>query len=269
MNVPPDLDAIEKRCRLHVFDLLELHGIGHTGGSLSVLQALVALYFDVARVDPANPDWPDRDRIVLSKAHACEAMYAVLAERGFFPPSRFHEYLRFGSFLQGHTERCTPGVEYSGGSLATGVCFAAGLATAAKRRAATHRVYCVVGDGECHEGALWESAMYAAHYKLDNFYVLVDYNHYADHANISQLMELEPFERKWESFGWETRFVENGNDPFAIAATLRSLAAPHRPKCLILNTVKNHGVPLWSDKHLHQAAGALLADGLAQGRGAI
>ncbi|MBI2187961.1 MAG: transketolase [Acidobacteria bacterium] len=260
------LHAAERRCLEHVFTILELNGLGHTGGSLSVLQTLVALYFDVARVDPANPAWPDRDRIVLSKAHACEAMYAVLAERGFFPAERFAEYLRFGSMLQGHTERCTPGVEYSGGSLGQGICFAAGLAYAAKLRRQQHRIFCIVGDGECHEGSVWEAAMFGAHYRLDNLYVAVDYNHYADHANISELMELEPFVEKWRSFGWETVFVEQGNDVERVAAAFKGVTAEGRPKCLVVNTVKNCGVAVWAEHRLHQANGQLLRDGLAEGR---
>lgn len=264
-----DLKAIERRCLEHVFSILELHGLGHTGGSLSVLQTLVALYFDVARVDPAHPAWPDRDRIILSKAHACEAMYAVLAERGFFPVQRFSEYLRFGSALQGHAERCTPGVEYSGGSLGQGICFAGGLAHAAKLRGEAHRVFCVVGDGECHEGSVWEAAMFGAHYKLDNLFVAVDYNHYADHDNISQLMELEPFIDKWRAFGWETTLVADGNDVEQVAAAFRGFTHADRPKCVIANTVKNYGVPAWAERHLHQAAGDLLKSGLAQGRASI
>lgn len=264
-----NLKTAERRCLEHVFTILELNGLGHTGGSLSVLQTLVALYFDVARVDPANPAWPDRDRIVLSKAHACEAMYAVLAERGFFPVERFAEYLRFASMLQGHTERCTPGIEYSGGSLGQGICFAGGLAYAAQLRGRSHRVFCVAGDGECHEGSVWEAAMFGAHYKLDNLYVAVDYNHYADHANISELMELEPFVDKWRSFGWDTVFVPEGNDVERVAAAFRSFSQDGRPKCLIANTVKNYSVPIWAERHLHQAAGELLRTGLAQGRAAL
>lgn len=261
-----DFKAIERRCLANVFDLLEVRGVGHTGGSLSILQMLIALYFEVARVDPAQPRWPARDRIVLSKAHACEAMYAVLAERGFFPRSRFAEYLEFGSAIQGHTEISTPGVEYSGGSLGQGIAFACGQAYAAILRGQPHRVYCLVGDGECHEGSVWEAAMFAAHHRLDNLTVLVDYNHYADHDDVDVLMNLQPFREKWEAFGWETTFVAQGNEVARLIEALRGFRHPGRPKCVIGNTVKNFGVPLWERLHLHQAAGAVLAQGLHEGR---
>ena len=260
------LRAIERRCLRHLLDILEAVGVGHTGGSLSVLQTLVALYFDVARVDPQRPTWADRDRIILSKGHACEAMYAVLAERGFFPPERLREYLRFGSSLQGHTEICTPGVEYSGGSLGQGLGFACGLAYAGRLRGQSHRVFCVMGDGECHEGSVWEAAMFAAHYRLDRVYAIVDYNHYADHDDVDVLMNLQPFQAKWEQFGWETAYVEQGNDVQRLVQALRGFRRTGKPKCLIADTLKNYGVPSWAAQHLHQAAGEVLHAGLREGR---
>lgn len=230
------------------------------------MQILVSLYFEVARVDPRDPTWEQRDRIVLSKGHACEAMYAVLAERGFFPKERFKEYLEFASGLQGHTEITTPGVEYSGGSLGQGISFACGVAYAAKLRKKGHRVFCLVGDGECHEGSVWEAAMFASHYRLDNLFVLVDFNHYGDHADVDKLMNLQPFEEKWRSFGWEARFVPKGNDVQEITNALRSFREEGKPKCLVADTVKNFGVPLWEKKHLHQTAGDLLRQGIQEGR---
>ena len=266
MSIPTHLKEVERRCMGRVFDILELHGMGHTGGSLSVLQILIALYFDVARIDPRNPKWVDRDRVILSKAHACEAMYAVLAERGFFPPERLREYLEFGSMLQGHTEICTPGVEYSGGSLGQGLGFACGQAYAGRLRGQSFRVFCVMGDGECHEGSVWEAAMFAAHYRLDQVYVLIDYNHYADHDDVDVLMNLQPFQAKWEQFGWETAFVEQGNDVQQIIRALRGFSSPNKPKCVIANTLKNYGVPSWASKCLHQAAGETLLNGIREGR---
>ena len=266
MRSPEELRLIERTCLRNLFDILEVHGLGHTGGSLSILQMLIALYFDVARIDPQQPKWPDRDRIILSKAHACEAMYAVLAERGFFPNERFTEYLQFGSMLQGHTEICTPGVEYSGGSLGQGLGFGCGQAYAGRLRGQSFRVFCVMGDGECHEGSVWEAAMFAAHYRLDQVYALIDYNHYADHDDVDVLMNLQPFQAKWEQFGWETTYVEQGNDVQQIIRALCSFSAPDKPKCLIANTLKNYGVPSWAVKHLHQAAGETLASGIREGR---
>src|SRR3989338_4296416 len=261
-----DLQTIERKCLGHVLDILEVHGLGHTGGSLSILQLLIALYFQVARVDPHNPAWPQRDRIILSKGHACEAMYAVLAERGYFPTARFKEYLEFGSMLQGHTEICTPGVEYSAGSLGQGLSFGCGVAQAGRLRGQTYRVFCLLGDGECHGGSVWEAAMFAAHYQLDNVYALVDYNHYADHDDVDRLMNLQPFQAKWESCGWEAVYVEHGNHLESIITTLQGFREPKKPKCLIANTVKNYGVPSWASKHLHQAAGETLASGIREAR---
>lgn len=262
----PDLARVEKNCTASIFELLELRGIGHSGGSLSVLQTLIALYFDIAQVDPKEPKWPDRDRIVLSKAHAVEAMYAVLAERGYFSKERFKEYLQLGSDLQGHTEITTPGVEYSGGSLGQGLGFGCGLAYAARLRNKSYKTFVIMGDGECHEGSVWESAMLAAHFKLDNVYAIVDHNHYADHDNVDVLMNLQPFESKWRSFGWETVVVPNGNDISAVSTALRGFHEAGKPKCLIADTVKNFGVPLWVEKHLHQVHGDLLRKGVEQGR---
>ena len=261
-----DLDLIEKNCTSSIFDLLELHGIGHSGGSLSVLQVLISLYFEIANVEPNNPKWPQRDRVVLSKAHATEAMYAVLAEKGYFEKTRFNEYLRLGSDIQGHVEISTPGVEYSGGALGQGITFACGLAYAAKVRGENHKVYAVLGDGECHEGSVWEAAMFASHYNLDNLFIVIDNNHYADHGDVDEMMNLQPFEERWAAFGWETQFVEEGNKISAITNALKSFEQRNKPKCVIANTVKNYGVPMWEEKHLHQVAGDLLSEGVKQGR---
>lgn len=261
-----NIASIEKNCFSSVLDILELHGLGHTGGSLSVLQILISLYFQIARIDPANPKWPERDRIILSKAHACEAMYAVLAERGYIEKEKLKEYLEFGSILQGHTEISTPGVEFSGGSLGQGISFACGMAYAGKIMKRNYRVYAVLGDGECHEGSVWEAAMFASHYRLDNLCAVVDFNHYADHANVDELMNLQPFEEKWKAFGWETAYVDKGNDVGRITEALQNLRQPHKPKCVVANTIKNYGVPTWERLHLHQAFGEMLCKGIREGR---
>ena len=212
MNKDPSFDDIISACRSNIFDILEAGGIGHAGGSLSTLETLVALYFEIAKINPKDPKWEDRDRIVLSKSHACEAMYAVLGEKGFFPKEKFKEFLQFNSMLQGHVEICTPGAEYSGGSLGQGISFACGLAYSAKLKKKKYKVFCILGDGECHEGEVWEAAMFASHYKLDNLYVIVDQNHYCTLGNVDDIMNLEPLEDKWKSFGWETIFEKSGNN---------------------------------------------------------
>lgn len=260
---------IERRCISRALEILEMHGVGHSGGSLSVMQTLIALYWHVARVDPARPDWPDRDRIIISKAHAVEAIYAILAERGFFDSARLKEYMQFGSSFQGHAERVTPGVEYSGGSLGQGLGFGAASAYAARLRHQRYRVFVVLGDGECHEGSVWEAAMFGATHGLDNLYAIVDYNHYADHDDVDTLARLKPLDGKWRQFGWETVFVENGNSIEAIVSAIDSLNTPGAPKCVVANTVKNFGVPLWEEGHYHMVSGRPLKDGLAQIRSSL
>jgi transketolase len=260
-------DEIVKSCRSNVLDVLEAGGIGHSGGSLSVLEILVALYYKFAKTDPKNPQWDKRDRIVLSKAHACEAMYAVLGEKGFFPKKLFSEFLRFNSILQGHTEICTPGVEYSGGSLGQGISFACGLAYAAKLKKQTHKIFCILGDGECHEGEVWEALMFATHYKLDNLYIFIDHNHYCTLGNVDDIMNLQPLKDKLQSFGWETIFEEEGNNVEKLIDDLQKLEKiSNKPKCIIANTIKNLGVPSWEKEKIHHVAGKKLFDGIEEGR---
>lgn len=262
-----DLQDLVNKCRSNTFDVLEAVGIGHGGGSLSIIEMLVAIYYGVAKTDPKNPRWENRDRIVLSKGHACEAMYAVLGEKGFFPKEKFKEYLQFDSMLQGHTEICTPGVEYSGGSLGQGISFACGVAYAAKLKKQNYKVYCILGDGECHEGEVWEAAMFASHYKLDNLYAIVDYNHYCDHDDVDKIMNLRPFDEKWRSFGWETIYEKNGNDVHKLLSDLQHLeTVSGKPKCIVADTIKNFGVPSWEKGHLHQVAGKELFAGIEEGR---
>ena len=254
-------------CKSNVFDILEAGAIGHSGGSLSILETLVALYYRIAKTDAKNPKWEDRDRIILSKAHACEAMYAVLGEKGFFPKEKFKEFLHFNSMLQGHTEICTPGVEYSGGSLGQGISFACGLAYSAKLKKKNYKVFCIIGDGESHEGEVWEAAMFGSHYKLDNLYVVVDYNHYCTLGNVDEIMNLKPLEDKWKSFGWETIFEEDGNNIEHMINNFKKLESiDGKPKCIIANTQKNKGVPSWEKEHIHHVAGEKLFDGVKEGR---
>jgi len=261
------LQKIINACRGNIFDILEAGGIGHSGGSLSVLEILVALYFEVAKIDPKDPKWEKRDRIILSKSHACEAMYAVLGEKGFFPKEKFKEFLHFNSILQGHAEICTPGVEYSGGSLGQGISFACGIAYAAKLKKQNHRVYCILGDGECHEGEVWEAAMFASHYKLDNLYAIIDHNHYCTVGDVDKIMNLQPFEKKWKSFGWETIYEKNGNNIINLIDDLNKLEkVSNKPKCIIANTIKNNGVPSWEIDHIHHISGKKLFDGIQEGR---
>ena len=180
---------------------------------------------------------------------------------------KFKEFLHFNSMLQGHTEICTPGVEYSGGSLGQGISFACGLAYSAKLKKKDYKVFCIIGDGESHEGEVWEAAMFGSHYKLDNLYVVVDYNHYCTLGNVDEIMNLKPLEDKWKSFGWETIFEEDGNNIEHMINNFKKLESiDGKPKCIIANTQKNKGVPSWEKVHIHHVAGEKLFDGVKEGR---
>ncbi len=194
-------------------------------------------------------------------------MYAVLGEKGFFPKEKFKEFLYFDSMLQGHTEICTPGVEYSGGSLGQGISFACGLAYSAKLKKKKYKIFCILGDGECHEGEVWEAAMFASHYNLDNLYVIVDYNHYCTLGDVDEIMNLKPLDEKWKSFGWETIYENNGNKIDSLINDFRKLEKiSGKPKCIIANTIKNNGVPIWEKEHIHMTSGEKLFDGIKESR---
>jgi len=204
-----ELEQIANDLRCLVLRMVYLAGSGHPGGSLSAADIVAALYFSVLRVDPARPDWPDRDRFVLSKGHACPVVYAALARRGFFPVDELWTLRQLGSRLQGHPDmQKTPGIDATTGSLGQGISIACGLALAAKINHQSYRVYAMVGCGESQEGQVWEAAMAAAHYKLDNFTVIVDYNGIQLDSPNGEIMTISPLVDKWCAFGW--RVLENG-----------------------------------------------------------
>lgn len=221
-------------------------GWGHIGGSFSEAELLACLYGGVLRVDPQAPDDPLRDRFVLSKAHASPALYATLALAGFFPVERLATYCRLGG-LDGHTQRgqC-PGIEYSGGSLGTGLSYAAGVAHGLRLADNfASRVYCLIGDGECNEGQIWEAAMSAAHYRLDNLIAVVDCNKVMAKGKVSDLMAVEPLAEKFRAFGW-TALECDGHDLAEICATFhraKYLEMRGRPLAVIAHTVKGRGLP--------------------------
>lgn len=234
--------AIRKLC----LELITCAGWGHLGGSFSEAELLASLYGGILNVDPNNPQDPQRDWFILSKAHASPALYATLARRGFFPLERLTAYCRIGG-LDGHTQRgqC-PGIEYSGGSLGTGLSYATGLALGLRfEDNFASRVYCLIGDGECNEGQIWEAAMSAAHYRLDNLIAIVDHNKVMAKGKISELMAIEPLAAKFASFGW-TALQCDGHDPAEICSAFyraKYLEMNGRPIVIIANTVKGRGIP--------------------------
>jgi len=219
---------------------------GHIGGSFSMAEILATFYFHVLRVDPARPAWPDRDRLVLSKAHGSPALYAALALKGFFPTSEIYSYCELGGMLEGHTDMTrTPGLETSGGPLGMGLSVAAGMALGARfRENPAVRVYCILGDGECNEGNIWEAAMAAAHYRLDNLIAVLDYNKVMAKGFTWEMMAIEPLAAKWAAFGWDVQEVDGHCIP-ALADALyqaRWVRPRGAPLLVIAHTVKGRGV---------------------------
>ncbi len=260
-----ELEDIARQLRIDIITMLNKAKSGHTGGSLSAIDILTCLYFKEMNIDPADPDKPDRDKFVLSKGHAAPALYATLARAGYFDKAELATLRKYGSILQGHPDmNLVPGVEMSTGSLGQGLSAANGMALAAKLDGAPTRVYVIMGDGEQQEGQIWEAAMTAHHYKIDNLCAFVDNNGLQIDGEVEKIMGIEPLADKWRAFGWHVISI-NGND---IAQILEALdeadRTKHRPTVIIAKTVKGkgfsfcagkvkyHGVPP-SDQELEEA----------------
>ena len=246
-----DCRALALRIRRHVVRMTHRAKSSHVGSSLSMADLLAVLYSRVLRLDPARPEWPGRDRFILSKGHAAAAAYAALAERGFFPVAALDTFYQDGSRLAGHiTHTGVPGVDASTGSLGHGLGLACGMALAGLRDARSYRVFALLSDGECDEGSIWEAALFAAHEGLENLIAIVDYNKIQSLGRVEDVMPLEPFADKWRAFGWAVREID-GHDVEAISTALRAIPlAPGRPGCVIAHTVKGKGVSFMEDKLL-------------------
>ena len=242
-----ELKAIAKNLRRNILKMIAEANSGHPGGSLSAVDILTSLYFRVLRHTPRDPHWPDRDRFILSKAHACPVLYATLAEAGYFPEEELLTFRRINSRLQGHAHIKTPGVEMSGGSLGQGLSFGVGTALASRLDGRASRTYALLGDGECDEGQVWEAAMSASHYKLDNLVAIVDRNGIQNDRFTWQVMELEPLADKWRAFGWHPLEID-GHDIGAILEALKeSSRTKGMPTAIIAKTVKGKGVSFMED----------------------
>ena len=215
---------------------------GHPGGSLSSAEIITCLYFEVLRHKPDDPKWPDRDRFHLSKGHCCPAVYAALALAGYFPQDELMKLRKLGSSLQGHPDRQTPGIEVASGSLGQGLSIAVGMALAAKMDKKDWRVHCLMGDGEIQEGNVWEAAMAAAHFKLDNICAILDYNRFQIDGRTEEIMNLEPVVNKWESFGWHVIQCDGHNIQELLEAFGLAKATSMKPTIIIAHTVKGKGV---------------------------
>jgi transketolase len=221
-------------------------GAGHTGGSLSCVDILNVLYNRVLRVSPETLADPGRDRYIQSKGHSVEALYVVLADRGFFPRSELETLCRYGSPLVGHPTRKVPGIEMNTGALGHGLSISVGLALAAKMDAAPYRVFTLLGDGELAEGSNWEAAMAASHYKLDNLTAILDHNTLQITGRTRDVCSNEPIDEKFRAFGWTVRKVD-GHNLAQLTETLQSAPAVDRPTIVIANTIKGRGVSFMED----------------------
>ena len=232
-----------KKLRRHVITMIATAGSGHPGGSLSAADIVTALYFKILHHNPENPHWPDRDRFILSKGHAAPVLYAALAETGYFPVAELSTLRRLDSRLQGHPDsNFTPGVEMSAGSLGMGLSFAIGVALAARLDSKGYRTYVLLSDGECEEGQTWEAALSAAHFKVDNLTTIVDYNGIQLSGRTCDIMNLEPFIRKWQAFGWHTIDIDGHDLNQILSACQEAEKMRGKPTIIIARTIKGKGV---------------------------
>jgi transketolase len=250
-----DLPAMARRLRVDILKMIHAAGSGHPGGCLSAIDAITYLYFRHLRIDPTRPKWEDRDRFVLSKGHCAPALYAALAARGYFTEEVLWTLRDIKSLLQGHPDmKGAPGIDMTTGSLGQGFSAATGIALGGKAQGKNFRVYAMLGDGEIEEGVIWEAAMAAAHYKLDNLVALVDSNRQQSDGWIHQVMSIEPIPGKWRAFGWDARRID-GHDFTQIEEALDwAMQREGKPHVIILDTVKGKGIremednPEWHSK---------------------
>lgn len=249
--VPHPAAELARKIRRHCVLMTGRANASHIGSSLSTADLLAVLYGRFLRFDPRRPDWPDRDRFILSKGHGCAALYAVLAESGYFPVEHLDTFYQDGSPLAGHaTHKEVPGVEVSTGSLGHGLALGAGMALAAKRDGRDHRIWCMVSDGECDEGSVWETALFAPHHRLDNLVTIVDYNKIQSFGTVKEVLDLEPLGEKWRAFGWGVREID-GHDLGAITEAYAAVPfVPGRPSCIVAHTIKGKGVSYMEGKLL-------------------
>jgi len=238
-----NLEKKALRIRQLIIEMVYRAGSGHPGGSLSAVEIVTALYFHIMRIRPKEPHWEDRDRFILSKGHACPVLYAALAERGFFNIKELYTLRRINSILQGHPDmKKTPGVDMTSGSLGHGLSVGVGMALAAKLDNKDYHVYVLLGDGELQEGLIWEAAMSAAHYKLDNLTAIVDYNGLQVDGKVSDIMEIAPVAEKWKSFGWKVLKIDGHNFYQILESIEEAKSSRNVPVVIIAHTVKGKGV---------------------------
>ena len=246
------IENLEKKAniiRKYIIEMISNVEGGHIGGALSIADIMAVLYFYTLKIDPKNPEWEDRDRLVLSKGHASAAWYAALAERGYFPKKELLTFDHINSRLQGHPDmKRTPGVDMSSGSLGQGISAALGMALAAKYLKKTYRTFVILGDGETQEGQVWEAAMTAAHYKSDNLIVILDYNKLQLFGQTNTIMNIEPVIEKWQVFGWNTIEINGHRINEIIQALENAVKFEGKPTIIVAHTIKGKGVSFMENK---------------------
>lgn len=247
----PDLQELQLVCKEVRRDILKMTnaaGSGHPGGSLSSVELLVGLYFATMRHNPKLPNWPERDRFILSKGHAAPVLYSVLARSGYLPVEELLTLRQLGSRLQGHPHMLElPGLDNSSGSLGQGLSQANGLALAARLDDSDHRIYCLLGDGELQEGQVWEAMMTAAHYKLANVCAIVDYNNLQIDGNVEDVLGIHPLTDKWASFNWHVINIDGHDLKQVLAAYAEAASVKDKPSVIIAKTIKGKGVSFMED----------------------
>ena len=244
-----ELAIIANRVRKHALTGVYNAQSGHPGGSLSVADVLTLLYFEVMNIDPKNPKMEDRDRLVLSKGHTAPALYGVLAERGFFPVENVYTLRKIDSIMQGHPDmKNIPGVDMSTGSLGQGVSAAGGMALSAKLDGKDFRVYAILGDGELEEGQVWEQAMFASHYHLDNMTIFVDFNGLQIDGDVTEVMNPTPIDKKFEAFGWNVIVCSAHNFDELYDAIEKAKACKGKPTAIIMKSIKGKNVSFMENR---------------------
>lgn len=238
-----ELKKMAANVRIGILDAVHSAKSGHPGGSLSVADALTYLYFEELNLDPKNPKWDDRDRLVLSKGHTSPALYSVLAHRGFFPVDDLKTFRQIDSYLQGHPDmKGVPGVDMTTGSLGLGISAACGMAKAAKIRGKDYRTYAIIGDGESQEGQVWEACMFAAHYKLDNLCLYLDWNGLQIDGKITDVMNPTPYKEKFEAFGFNVLSIDAHDFEQLAAAFAAAKECKGKPTVIVAKSIKGKGV---------------------------
>lgn len=241
-----DFSALKAKAyqfRREILETLEGAGSGHPGGSLSAVEIFITLYDVIMNHRPAEPKWEGRDRFVVSKGHVTPVVYVTLSNFGYFPKEELKTFRKFGSRLQGHVHCKVPGVEFNTGSLGHGLSYVNGVAMAAKFKGADFKCYCIMGDGEIQEGSVWEAAMTASHFKLDNVCAIIDYNKVQENGLVNDIKTLEPLADRWKSFGWNVVEVDGHDFEQLIKAFEIFKTTKNKPTAIIAHTLKGKGVP--------------------------